>query len=569
MAAAIPTPIPEDAFCVACGYPLRDLSADRCPECGLQFNPADPKTMIRGRPLRRWQQALLRSIGWPTIIPALLGTLGLIYLSGWPHLRPEPWQVMIAEFRRPELHQKPTPPDAVFYGAVILWGAFLALAASRIFLRTMLVPRAARMANNPARHVDRRRRRSMAAAGLISIVCITFGWQQRISKRWIARASIATSIVASNFGMGSNSSHDPPVPLTDEQARWLLSVALRSLRTPRERMTALGLLAEQVGRAGGAEMQIAAERERDPNVLVWELRLIGLCRDPRSEPFLAERLRDSRPRVRAAAADAIGILRHPSYSVLLPDGFWICDALSLDTAPPIELGHVVGIEPHDSGWGGGFKEHDLSLDLPIAVPASVRESLLAMLTAGATADEREAAARALVDWPPDKYNFRLAEWGVWIESDGHFALARSILDEIPPFVHRTGNSIVDFQDYFLYPSMVTKPIIHLTADQSLAADVEVHIRGGRPWFGYPKPDDFGIGTEPDAQQSRLLGWSGGSFGRQSPSRTPDDYGARRLRRWSIAARDIPGLFRTIGSTPPVGWAMPGSIGLDCDGKAWW
>ena len=55
--------------------------------------------------------------------------------------------------------------------------------------------------------------------------------------------------------------------------------------------------------------------------------------------------------------------------------------------------------------------------------------------------------------------------------------------------------------------IVTKPIVHFTADRPLAADVEVIIAQGRPWFAYPRPDDFtmlaipygswGNGADPD------------------------------------------------------------------------
>ena len=33
------------ARCKSCLYPLRDLSAPRCPECGRTFDPFDPHTM--------------------------------------------------------------------------------------------------------------------------------------------------------------------------------------------------------------------------------------------------------------------------------------------------------------------------------------------------------------------------------------------------------------------------------------------------------------------------------------------------------------------------------------------
>jgi hypothetical protein len=131
---------------------------------------------------------------------------------------------------------------------------------------------------------------------------------------------------------------------------------------------------------------------------------------------------------------------------------------------------------------------------PLLLPLPVQFEN-AMLN-GATSEEREAAARALVAWPPESFHLRVAEWGLWLENQGHLALSKSIADEIPPFVHRTGNSLADVGTYFRYPSEVTKPIVHLTSDVPMAVDVEIAIRAGRPWFAYPCPDDFGIENEP-------------------------------------------------------------------------
>ena len=75
----------DAAFCLACGYPLNNLPANRCPECGRAFDPADPRTMSIGAPLRCWQRWLLRPLGWPSISLALLGTAGLVYLGHRPH----------------------------------------------------------------------------------------------------------------------------------------------------------------------------------------------------------------------------------------------------------------------------------------------------------------------------------------------------------------------------------------------------------------------------------------------------------------------------------------------------
>src|SRR5579872_6657457 len=85
-----PTRSTDNAFCLSYGYSLRDLPAPRCPECGRPFDPADPRTMSLGHPLRPWQRWLLRPTGWRVIALAVLGTAALAYLSRWPRLSPEP-----------------------------------------------------------------------------------------------------------------------------------------------------------------------------------------------------------------------------------------------------------------------------------------------------------------------------------------------------------------------------------------------------------------------------------------------------------------------------------------------
>lgn len=33
------------SWCLGCDYPLNGLTENRCPECGREFNPRDPKSM--------------------------------------------------------------------------------------------------------------------------------------------------------------------------------------------------------------------------------------------------------------------------------------------------------------------------------------------------------------------------------------------------------------------------------------------------------------------------------------------------------------------------------------------
>ncbi len=62
-----PTPIGETAECLGCGYRLRGLPANICPECGRGFDPADPTTYRdpgEHRDARRWRRGLLRIRHW-------------------------------------------------------------------------------------------------------------------------------------------------------------------------------------------------------------------------------------------------------------------------------------------------------------------------------------------------------------------------------------------------------------------------------------------------------------------------------------------------------------------------
>src|SRR5882672_9022713 len=118
-------PTTDSAFCQACGYSLRGLTARRCPECGRPFNPSDSATMSIGRPLHRWQRTLLVPIGWPTVLLAILGAAMLAYLSARPHLRPIPWSVLTGELHWPREELRPfTTPDLVFFASILLWAAF-------------------------------------------------------------------------------------------------------------------------------------------------------------------------------------------------------------------------------------------------------------------------------------------------------------------------------------------------------------------------------------------------------------------------------------------------------------
>jgi len=55
--------------------------------------------------------------------------------------------------------------------------------------------------------------------------------------------------------------------------------------------------------------------------------------------------------------------------------------------------------------------------------------------------QRIAGLKLLLENEPAVgYRLRVAEWGVWINCKGQLKVVQSVIDEIPKFVHRTGNT---------------------------------------------------------------------------------------------------------------------------------
>jgi hypothetical protein len=121
---------------------------------------------------------------------------------------------------------------------------------------------------------------------------------------------------------------------------------------------------------------------------------------------------------------------------------------------------------------------------------SLRRRLGALMVEAPSVQVREAAARSMVVLSEPGAQLRVVEWGVLVASDVGYVLPQAIIDEIPPFVHRTGNPLAELEQTRPRMFISAKPIIHLTASAPMAVDIEIYIRGGRPWFAYPKPDDM-------------------------------------------------------------------------------
>lgn len=274
--------------------------------------------------------------------------------------------------------------------------------------------------------------------------------------------------------------------IKSQQELEFLEIAITRLSQPKQRIAGLKILVESRKEQSRPLLVNLLALSRHPDTKAVLIRLIGLGREESSIPKIMPYLDDPEPRVRAAAAEALGFMHQPSYDVPVGISGWNPKLLHYLSDPPIEVSSLHGFPTTAKDFPATSK---------IAVPAGLRPKLETMMLSGATSEERTAAARALLAWPPESFKLRLAEWGVWIEDAGELKLVQSVLDEIPPFVHQTGNRVGSFADRVQQIMIVTKPIVHLTCDKPLVVDLEILIRHGRPWYAYPMPDDFTLDVD--------------------------------------------------------------------------
>ena|GEM_PF-1851857 len=94
------SPVPEEttAYCLECGYVLRGLPDQRCPECGRDFDPAQPDTYTTTpRPTRTVPFGLALAVAVYPVVP-----IGLI-LATWVSAR-----AALGHALRPELDDPTT-----------------------------------------------------------------------------------------------------------------------------------------------------------------------------------------------------------------------------------------------------------------------------------------------------------------------------------------------------------------------------------------------------------------------------------------------------------------------------
>ncbi len=465
--------IPDTARCLGCDYLLRELPGRRCPECGRDFDPARPETMNLGRRLGWLGKRMLRPMGWPMLIGVWVVVGVLVWVSGWvlPTVRPSLIDVRWYQHDHGawklaglEVHEKAYV--LALYGMMLLGGLWAMRLGGRAVTRW-------RHRGKGYRVFGDWRRQGMLVVGLV--VCgylVAYGWPRRVANQWAA-FSVRVPLIPAGIGA---------IQVPPEEHWGVLIVAVEELPQRRQRIAGLKFLVEET-RLAHEILPDAVRRERDPEVLVAEIQLLGLLDHGGQEDFLAGLLQARNATVRAAAADALAML-HRSLIGAFNEPI-LLNGILLRSNPQINLSTGLTTFPGLAAWSVP--------NAPVPFTPLLKAALERQMLQGETLAEREAAARALVPFPPAASHLRVAEWGVWLSNGGEggdLKLATPAIAEIPPFVHRTSDAMKSFQDRLNPIIFIDKPVIHMTSDMPMAVDLEVQIAWGRPWFAYPRPDDY-------------------------------------------------------------------------------
>lgn len=302
-------------LCLSCDYPLQAKYANRCPECGRPFDASDPLTMNLGPPLGRLR-GLIRPPSVPAIVLAVIATATLLLLSRWP-VRGSHFALNDLRYFG-QIHWWPawafslTLIDCACLLAMIAW----VIVGIRWIVRSVITMTwmARSRSYLPPTGDYNRRQFLLLLAGFAGAASVAWGWAFRMGRRWVWEQL--------QVNPGSMNAACPGRLTVDDQI-----VALRAgiiqLPTPRERLAALRLLIEEHADRAVPVLTDAVRREQDSAIRCAELRLLGLFRDRTSAPLLAQFMSNGDPASRAAAADALGLLRHPPFApvrIEVPNG---------------------------------------------------------------------------------------------------------------------------------------------------------------------------------------------------------------------------------------------------------
>lgn len=298
------------------------------------------------------------------------------------------------------------------------------------------------------------------------------------------------------FGLSLESTSCPRDITSDEQLR-LLMKSTRWLTEPERRRCALKIIVEQFpDRAHESCIELLSKEKENGSLKRDLILLVSLFQNKDARDLLVKFLDDESPEIQAATIDAISVQYGATYPV--PAGFdstWRHSYLV--GKPPIFLEPIrrwIGAKPGEQV--PVFRRHIRTWDVPKLekLTSEISGRFRTMMVSSDSAQVvREAASRAMKGRHPDNYRLRVAEWGVWIGDGDNLTLAQSVIDEIPKFVHQSGDAISSIEEGRTNSAIIiTKPIIHIEVDQPMVIDLSVKISEGRPWFGYPMPDDFSV-----------------------------------------------------------------------------
>jgi hypothetical protein len=479
--------------------------------------------------------------------------------------------------RLPEM----TGVDAAYCTGLLLWALVAAAWSLRLILRQISLLR------YRVPRIDRSHFWRPTAWVLLWLLLalggIGLGWPYRIGQRWVANVLEESKRPQPNPWVAAVPELRPVLMTTNQELIALRSI-IRQGNKP-AKSAAIQLLLDTHNRDVTPVLIDALSHESELEFKVIEIRLLGIYAEPEAASILAALLEDHQAQVRQAAADAVSIFRDAEPKP--QGGLDYGRAIIVSANPTIVVPWYFKTSKPDN----------------LAIAYSSRDTLEKLMLAAETASEREAAARALVNWPPSSYHLRLAEWGVFMaDSGGDIKFAQAQLDEIPPFVHRIGNPAQELKDRITINAMpIWKPVIHLTADTPMAVDLEVCISDGRPWLCYPRIDDLSVTPKTPIvvsdQKTREL-YPGLFNGTPSPSelldpsRLPSLSELRTGYPWTTAMHEIHNgptidlqktskpdslhLIAGIGvrwqsiivSPTQLSWMMPTNVGAD-PRFAWW
>lgn len=452
--------------CWGCDYLLRGVESSRCPECGREFDPADPASMNHSRAIGRAGRWMLGRLGSLTTLIAFAGAMLVFGTTPWP-VKGWHFSLVDLQFYAPFWQWRDRRPgmsgiDAAYTIGLFLTATILLWWLLRLSLRTFAL-----IYYRPARQLRGRfwgRSIFLLIMVVATITGIGVGWPYRIGQRWTHEWEAVSQA-------GRYAVFTPP--LSDSTG---LEIPFRAVllkgRTPRDRRVGVKMLSETIINVNLDRPQLVREMldsEADVENRILAIHIAALMVEGGPESALIARLHDPLTEIRIAAADGLGILWNKA-----AEGAREIPGEYLSGDPVIEF---------DGHWGKP----------EVNKPKAARERLESMMLSAATLEEREAAAKALVYAPREGFKLRYAEWGVLIgEGPNKARFTNALTDDVPPFVHRIGNPVSEFESRIVrrQPAGFGKPVIHLTVDRPLAVELELGMSDGRPWVAYPLFDDL-------------------------------------------------------------------------------